>query len=308
MPQTTSKSFHSLSVEHPGFVKHPKFWTVHHLDVVNCIFQQVEADDAPGYVILDTEQDEQMTKSALRLARENLADMKHFWVEELLLGNKLTPITFIHESDYRLYFGYGHYRVPLCDSNICIYCIKKEMCLPDANPIIGYYKYNADKERQQKLNAQPGPGGVNNDPFQRICDIKYRQVTLTDWRHDPYIVCLLLSLAQLQDRMALTPPEGTFLARLLVTNMNDLTNAYVYKADIPHQLLDSLDVPTRTIEDFVFPTVNYVVVSFEPYSTFADRVRVQLAGHEYFPQPGLARPDLVSPSEPHGEKRKRDED
>ncbi|RBQ80411.1 hypothetical protein FVER14953_20822 [Fusarium verticillioides] len=108
--------------------------------------------------------------------------------------------------------------------------------------------------------------------------------------------------------MALTPPEGTFLARLLVTNMNDLTNAYVYKADIPHQLLDSLDVPTRTIEDFVFPTVNYVVVSFEPYSTFADRVRVQLAGHEYFPQPGLARPDLVSPSEPHGEKRKRDED
>jgi hypothetical protein len=90
--------------------------------------------------------------------------------------------------------------------------------------------------------------------------------------------------------------------------MNDLTNAYVYKADVPHQLLDSLDVPTRTIEDFVFPTVNYVVVPFEPYSTFADRVRVQLAGHAYFPQPGLARSDPVSPSEPHGEKRKRDED
>jgi hypothetical protein len=68
---------------------------VHHLAVVNCIFQQVEADDAPESVILDTEQAEQMTKSALRLARENLADMKHFWVAELLLGNKPTPITFI---------------------------------------------------------------------------------------------------------------------------------------------------------------------------------------------------------------------
>jgi hypothetical protein len=119
------------------------------------------------------------------------------------------------ESDYRLYFDYGHYRVPLWDSNVCIYCIKKEMCLPDANPIIGYYKYNADKERQQKLDAPPGPGGVNNDPFQRICDIKYRQVTPADWRHDPYIVCLLLSLAQLQDRTALAPPEGTFLVSIV---------------------------------------------------------------------------------------------
>ncbi|KAF5642222.1 uncharacterized protein FTJAE_3697 [Fusarium tjaetaba] len=308
MPQTTFKSFHSLSVEHPGFVKHPKFWTDHHLAVVNCSFQRVEGDDAQESVVLDTEQAKQMTKSALRLACENLPDMKHFWVAELLLGNKPTPITFIHESDYRLYFDYGHYRVPLWDSNVCIYRIKEEICIPDANPTIGYYRYTADEERKQKLRARRGRGGVKNDPFQRICDIKRRQVTPTDWRHDPYIVCLLLSVAQLQDRMALAPPEGTFLARLLVTNMDDPTNAYVYKADIPHQLLDSLDVPTRTIEDFVFPTVNYVVVPFEPYSTFADRVRVQLAGKEYFPQPGPARSDPVSPSESHGEKRKRDEE
>ncbi|KAF5691030.1 hypothetical protein FDENT_3634 [Fusarium denticulatum] len=306
MPQTTFKSFHSLSVEHPGFVKHPRFWTAHHLAVVNCNFQQVESDDAPESVVLDTEKAEHLTKAALKLARENLADMKHFWVAELLLGNKPTPITFIHESDYHINFDYGHYRVPLWDSKVQIYRIKDEICIPYANPIIGYYRYNADNERQRKLEVPPGPNGIKNDPFQRICDIRYRQVTPTDWRHDPYLVSLLLSLAQLQDRMALAPPEGTFLARLFVTNMTDQTNAYVYKADIPHQLLDSLDVPTRTIEDFVFPSVDYVVVPFEPYSTFADRVRVQLAGKEYFSPPGPAPSDQVSSSEPHGEKRKRD--
>ncbi|KAF5608296.1 uncharacterized protein FSUBG_4832 [Fusarium subglutinans] len=269
---------------------------------------RVESDDAPESVVVDTAQAEQMTKSALKLAREKLADMKRFWVAELLLGNKPTPITFIHESDYRINFDYGHYRVPLWNSKIQIYCVKEELRIPDANPIIGYYRYNADKERQQKLEVPPGPKGITNDPFQRICDIRYRQATPADWRHDPYLVGLLLSLAQLQDRMALAPPEGTFLARLLVTNMTDLTNAYVYKADIPHQLLDSLDVPTRTIEDFVFPSIDYVVVPFEPYSTFADRVRVQLAGAEYFSPPGPGPSDQVSPSEPHGEKRKRDQE
>ncbi|KAF5618664.1 hypothetical protein F52700_12184 [Fusarium sp. NRRL 52700] len=308
MPQTAFKSFHSLSVEHPGLVEHPLFWTADHLAVLNCNFQQVESDDARESVTPDTEKAEHMAESALQLARGASLEAKPGWVAKLLLRNKPTPITFIHESDYRLYFDYGHYRIPLWDSNVRIYCIKKEAFIPDANPIMGYYRYNADKERQRHLKVSPGTGGIKNGPFQRICDMRCRQVTPTDWRHDPYLVCLLLSLAQLQDRTGFAPPEKMFLARLLVTNPTDLTNAYVYKANIPDQLLDSLGTPTRTIEDFVFPKVNYVVVPFEPYSTFADRVRVQLAGKEYFSPCVPAPSDQLSPSEPHGEKRKRDEE
>ncbi|KAF5538654.1 hypothetical protein FMEXI_9289 [Fusarium mexicanum] len=305
MPQTTSRSFHSLSVEHPGFVIHPRFWTAQHLAIVNCSFQQVESDDAPETVIVDTEQAQHMTQLALELARDKLADNKYIWFSKLLLHNKPTPITYIHTA---FFFHYGEYQVPLGDSKVAFYCIKKGMSIPHANPIIGHYMYIADKERQKKLQVPPGPNGINNDPLQRICDIKYRQVTPTDWRHDPFFVCLLIGLAQLQVRDCLVPQEGVFLARLLVTNMTDLTNAYVYKANIPHQLLDSLDCPTRTIDDFVFPSIDYVVVPFEPYSTFADRVRFQLAGAEYFSPPGPGPSDQVSPSEPHGEKRKRDQE
>ncbi|KAI1045340.1 hypothetical protein LB505_012774 [Fusarium chuoi] len=180
--------------------------------------------------------------------------------------------------------------------------------MPHANPIIGYYAYTADKERRDKLVANRAPNGRINKPAQNICDIKYRKVTPTDWRHDPYLVCLLMSLAQLQKRHALAAPKGPFLARLLVTNLADVTYAYVYKADIPLQLLESLDSPTRTIEDFVFPTVNYVVVPFEPYSTFAERIRAELAGPEYSSPPDLVNSNQSVPWEPHGEKRKRDEE
>ncbi|KAG5800677.1 hypothetical protein H9Q69_000236 [Fusarium xylarioides] len=292
MPQTTFKSFHSLSVEHPGFAKHPRFWTAHHLAVVNCSFQQVESDDNQEYVIPDIKQAQRMTKLASMLARGVHREVKSGCVAELLLDNKPTPITLIYAP---FLFDYGGRRVRLGNSEVVVYGIKHDLSISHANPIVGYYGYNADKERQNMLYVPPGPNGLDNDPIQGICDIKYRQVTPTDWRHDPYFVCLLMGLAQLQ-------------ARLLVTNVTDLTNAYVYKANIPHQLLDSLERPTRTIEDFVFPKVNYVVVPFEPYSTFADRIRFQLAGAEYSSSPGPVRSDQVVASEPHGEKRKRDEE
>ncbi|KAF5990113.1 hypothetical protein FBULB1_260 [Fusarium bulbicola] len=305
MPQTTPKSFHSLSVEHPGFVKHQRFWTAHHLAVVNCNFQQVESDDAPECVTPDTEQAEHLTKSASLLARGVSHEAKSGWVASLLLHNKPTPITIIHAP---FFFDYGKHRVRLGDSEVGVYHIEEEISIPHANPIIGYYLYNTDKEREKKIYVPPGPNDRDNDPMQRICDIRYRQVTPKDWRHDPFFLCILMGLAQLQVREGLAPQEGLLLARLLVTKVTDLTNAYVYKANIPHQLLDSLDCPTRTIDDFVFPSIDYVVVPFEPYSTFADRIRFQLAGAEYSSPPGPGPSDQLSPSEPHGEKRKRDQE
>ncbi|EXA51195.1 hypothetical protein NW761_000128 [Fusarium oxysporum] len=172
--------------------------------------------------------------------------------------------------------------------------------------MIGYYRYSADEERREKLRAPRPPRGLNNDPVQRKYDARYRMVAPEDWRHDPYLVCILLSLAQLQRRKAYGP-RGLFLARLLVTNMADSTDAYVYKADIPYQLLESLDCRTRSIEDFDFLPVNYVKIPFEPYSTFSERVQVHLAGAEYSSPPGPVCSDHSAPSEPRGKKRKHDE-
>lgn len=110
-----------------------------------------------------------------------------------------------------LSFYYCKHRVQLVDSDVHIYCIKKEISMPHANPIFEYYRYNTDKERQQKLRAPRAPSGLNNELVQSKYDTRYRLVTPTDWRHDPYFVCILMSLAQLQDRKGLGPLEGLFL-------------------------------------------------------------------------------------------------
>ncbi|KAF4496739.1 hypothetical protein FAGAP_7090 [Fusarium agapanthi] len=90
--------------------------------------------------------------------------------------------------------------------------------------------------------------------------------------------------------------------------MADSNDAYVYKADVPYQLLESLHCPTRSIEDFDFPDVNYVKIPFEPYSTFSERVQVHLAGAEYSPRSSPIGSTAMGSSSPRGKKRKRDEE
>ncbi|KAH7222564.1 uncharacterized protein BKA55DRAFT_697339 [Fusarium redolens] len=303
MPDSTFRSFHSLSVKHPGFAIHPRLWTSHHLSIVNCTFQQVETGDAYVPVGFYTQTAERLAESAKKLARGDTPDTKFLWVESLLLREGTSPIAFITTP---LSFYYGKRRVRLADSHVHIFCIKEEISIPHVDPVMGYYRYNADEQRQKRFRAPRAPSGLNNNPVQRKYDTRYRKVTPEDLRKDPYLVCILLSLAQLQHRKSYGP-RGLFLARLLVTHLADHTDAYVYKADIPHQLLESLDHPTRSIEDFDFPTVRYVKVPFKPYSTFAERVQIHLAGAEYSPRPEPGRSDQVASSEPRGKKRKRDE-
>ncbi|KAI1045341.1 hypothetical protein LB505_012775 [Fusarium chuoi] len=83
-----------LSVEHPDFATHPRFWTSHHLSVVKCSFQQVESENAHEPVILDTKQAEDMAKWALALARNKCTEWKGHDVNTLLCDNEPTPIEY----------------------------------------------------------------------------------------------------------------------------------------------------------------------------------------------------------------------
>ncbi|KAG5755825.1 hypothetical protein H9Q70_001613 [Fusarium xylarioides] len=253
---------------------------------------------------LDSQTAERLAESARKLAVGNVAGTKYLWVENLILRKGTSPIT---HSKTHFSFYYGQRRVRLADARVHTFRIKDEISIPHADPMIGYYRYSADEERKEKLRAPRPPRGLDNDPVQQKYDARYRKLTPEDWRQDPYLVCILLSLAQLQQRKAYGP-RGIFLVRLLVTNMDDRDDAYVYKADVPYQLLESLHCPTRSIEDFDFPQVNYVKVPFKPYSTFSERVQVHLAGAEYSPRLDPIGSTLMGPSSPRGKKRKRDEE
>jgi hypothetical protein len=71
------------------------------------------------------------------------------------------------------------------------------------------------------LQVKPAPRGQINNPVKRLYDHKIRRVTPPDWRNDPYIVCLLLTMAQdswrTSQRTGSYPVRQAFLYQTLLT-------------------------------------------------------------------------------------------
>ncbi|KAG7427815.1 hypothetical protein Forpi1262_v011084 [Fusarium oxysporum f. sp. raphani] len=126
---------------------------------------------------------------------------------------------------------------------------------------------------------------------------RLRDLTPDLWFEDPYLVCILLSLAQLQWQRRKTTPEA-FFVRLLVTNASDTTHAHVFQADIPSKLLHALDNPTEDKDNLVWPAIQHFQVPFDPHASFSERIAGQLLA-------GLKT--RAEEEMPRGEKRKRDE-
>lgn len=270
MPSSAT-SLHTLSVQNPRFHIHPLFWTSYHTSIVNCTFQQVDNHDTKVYrnnPFDDTADD------VKRLATDLGPRKKSVWVQSMF-RRPGSPITYISQSPY---FSYNKHIVHHTCADLSVFCIKKEKVVDYDDPIIGYYRYNLSKERRQMLCPSRAPRGLTNNPVKRLYDIRFRRAVPKDWRQDPYLICLILSMAQLHQRKGTVALSGDIQTRLLVTHISDSTHAYVYKADIPQELLECLDNPKRSMYDFSFPIIGWVKVPFVPYATFADRLQSQLTG------------------------------
>jgi hypothetical protein len=58
--------------------------------------------------------------------------------------------------------------------------------------------------------------------------------------------------------------------------MSDQTHAYIFRADVPHEVLECFDQPARAMDDVAFPIIQYTAVPFQPYSTFSERIELHL--------------------------------
>lgn len=68
-------------------------------------------------------------------------------------------------------------------------------------PLVGYLDYGeVSGSRLRKFFPRPAPRGRFNKPGVALSKKKLAQVTPKEWTGDPYFVCLLLALAQLQER------------------------------------------------------------------------------------------------------------
>lgn len=83
--------------------------------------------------------------------------------------------------------------------------------LDDASQIlIGYFDYtSATYGRKGKFQAKSHPGSGNNAPDGRLYEKRLAQITPANWEEHPYFVCILLSIAQLQERSLSTKRPTT---------------------------------------------------------------------------------------------------
>ncbi|KAL4923026.1 uncharacterized protein BDV17DRAFT_25674 [Aspergillus undulatus] len=129
----------------------------------------------------------------------------------------------------------------------CTFCRRPHATQPEhraSDPLIGYLNYS----------------DIN----------QCRRTTPNDWAHDPYLV-VLLSVAQLQQRLLNPLKQTDYTSRLLVTNASDGEFIHLYEAQISSEVLRMLDSPT-TAKSVRWPTIQRRRIPFKLFDTFKYRL------------------------------------
>lgn len=162
--------------------------------------------------------------------------------------------------------------------------------------LIGYVPYShISGGRRNQFEPCPGPRGAFNHVCARISQKRLTQIVPNDWSEDPYFVCLLLALAQLQERKvkklskpvsyivrisfpSVWPQLMSFQSRLLVNQRihDDYDYIHLYEAEITAELLGALKNPNNATTPIEWPTIRWKKLPFKPYDTFANRVVAEL--------------------------------
>ncbi|KAJ5804201.1 uncharacterized protein N7518_000504 [Penicillium psychrosexuale] len=137
-------------------------------------------------------------------------------------------------------------------------------------------------------------GGGGNRPGWRIQLKRVAQITPKNWSEDPYLLCVLLSLAQLQEyhRKEWHPP--IHISRLILTTKPDDKFFHVFEAHITFELLGMLDNPNTATKRIDWPTIKHKKVLFKPLESLAERLQAEIALNQ---PPGTF--DISDPANPN---------
>ncbi|KAF5686390.1 hypothetical protein FCIRC_2946 [Fusarium circinatum] len=296
-PKPITKSLHRLSVENGRFHVHPLFWTSKHLQVLHCHFNHVDSSaltlslppSPPLSPSSDAERDD-LVRLVPRITDGQFTSGRFACFSVMMRARGII------NASTRPYFLYNKLKlhVPECEVFTLSDAYKLEV-----RPVVGHFQYDElVKMRKRAIRPRRHPvPGLSNLPAERLYERRLRELTPALWFEDPYLVCVMISLAQIQWKIR----KGTgdaYLVRLLVTSTTDTTHAHVFQADIPPKLLRALDNPTEDMDNLVWPAIRHIQVPFEPHASFSERVAGQL----------LAGLKTRAPEETTlGQKRKRDE-
>ncbi|KAI1044115.1 hypothetical protein LB505_010526 [Fusarium chuoi] len=267
MPPSPHQSLHQLSVENSWFAARPLFWTSQHLDLLGVRFLHIDGplnapqprgDDAAeldAEALFDSSPSRKLTLIPLtRHRRTNLVCLNRYIAKFFYAGRP------VHQT--------------LC---FALHVVKPS---PQTQPpVIGCTYYRAFlRERRRRYTPPSHPQKDVNSPVKRLCDFRLRKIIPENWAEDPYIVCLLLSLAQAQAIKQKGAMPETFPVRLLVAFDGDKNFAHVFQADIDARILQALNEPRFNLNGITWPNVTHTKVAFDPYLTFPHRLVAEMLG------------------------------
>ncbi|KAF4985632.1 hypothetical protein FDECE_16423 [Fusarium decemcellulare] len=267
-------SLHSLSSSHPWLLTHPLFWTARHLNLFNCHFHQVDVGNS-NITEPQVDQHNELAEQWSRVFARTFALVRKYCTLANLLESEGSPLYEVscHMRSPPAFFFANR---PIERLNSSFFHVRPDHPSGKGQHerlVVGYFHYDTlTRKRRERLSPCPHPHGGHNGPVQRLYQRRLSRITPTTWSQDPYLVCILLSMAQSLAREARSPKPMTFTARLLVTTKLDLEFVHLFEADISSELLDILDQPTLNMTNVSWPIIKHAKISFLPYNNLQQRI------------------------------------
>ncbi|RDW64546.1 uncharacterized protein DSM5745_09957 [Aspergillus mulundensis] len=291
----------------------PLLWTSHHFNLVGGQF--VEMVDHPIQSTQDNTKTEENAKppsdaelsattpipavksDAELFARTPIPAAKHRRLVDILVGKGRAFAKYGKGPDF-FFTGIPVHR-PHCT---VFYRHGQPDKHVDGPLLVGHLPYGHVKGGRTRLfQPCPDPRGRLNRIGAEICEKRVAQVTPTEWTEDPYFACVLLALAQLQERKLDLPNPTTYTSRLLVTSMRDHDSVYLYDAEITSELLGALARPKSATRHIKWPVIMRRKLPIKPYNTFPDRLAAELVAPSCF-----SRTSCTASSDKLSAKRRRE--
>ncbi|KAL7817010.1 hypothetical protein V8C44DRAFT_270235 [Trichoderma aethiopicum] len=252
---------------------HPVEWTHRHLELLECSFGQPTPEPSSGCPDALLSPDKQLAEEAnarfvRQLASRRGRGAQDFAWREAQLGRILT-------SDERFsihYRGgiYFHFNDRAC--NLPCILVGEHTGQRNNIPFAACIdRFDIESQRHDRMKTYRG--ARQSEATNSLRSLQLRKLTPANYYHDPYILALLIALAQGQ-RAALgsnNDAAGCFRPRVLMTSYKE-NHVHLFSAEISSAFLDRLDFPSVTPQAQGPVLIQHVLVPLKPYATFRRRI------------------------------------
>ncbi|CRL21669.1 unnamed protein product [Penicillium camemberti] len=303
------KSFRDIVRNHNRFLVSPLQWTSRHLDLVGSRFEDVATTTvytqqdrntdgrnptlaATDLIQNDTNKKDQEPCSrplaqsdAEALATSIFPETKRDRLIKILVGKHCAFANISKGPSF--FFGGRSVHRP---EYIMFHHHKESIDHINNRPpsLLGYVHYTTvNGARYRQFYPCPGPRGATNKVGWSIHRKRLAQTTPEEWTEDPYFVCHLLALAQLQERNLNSSKPITYTSRLLVTNALEREYILFYEAKITTELLSALGNWMDATIPIQWPTIQRKKIPYKPYDTFDSRLKTELGETSTLPSHSL---------------------